>query len=46
MLAGTDLSFVFRPENTDFPHLDGARTHIKAIMDLVAPKAPDDDESN
>ena len=32
MLAGTDLSFVFNPENTDFPHLDGARTHIDAIM--------------
>lgn len=32
LLAGTDLSFVFHPENTDFPHLDGARTHIDAIM--------------
>jgi aspartate racemase len=32
LLAGTDLSFVFDPENTDFPHLDGARTHIDAIM--------------
>lgn len=32
LLAGTDLSFVFHPENTDFPHLDGARTHIEAIM--------------
>lgn len=32
MLAGTDLSFVFDPESTDFPHLDGARTHIDAIM--------------
>jgi len=32
LLAGTDLSFVFKPENTDFPHLDGARTHIDAIM--------------
>jgi len=32
LLAGTDLSFVFSPENADFPHLDGARVHIDAIM--------------
>lgn len=32
LLAGTDFSFVFNPENTDFPHVDGARTHIDAIM--------------
>ena len=32
LLAGTDLSFVFNPENTDFPHLDGACVHIDAIM--------------
>jgi aspartate racemase len=32
LLAGTDLSFVFDPRNTDFPYLDGARTHIDAIM--------------
>lgn len=32
MLAGTDLSFVFDPESTDFPHLDGARVHLDAIM--------------
>jgi aspartate racemase len=37
LLAGTDLSFVFSPENTDFPHLDGARTHIEAIMQKLAP---------
>jgi aspartate racemase len=36
LLAGTDLAFVFRPENTDFPHLDGARTHLEAIMRAVA----------
>ena len=36
LLAGTDLSFVFNPENTDFPHLDGARTHIEAIMHKLA----------
>ncbi|KAA6464543.1 aspartate/glutamate racemase family protein [Acidobacteria bacterium AB60] len=32
LLAGTDLSFVFKPDNTDFPHVDGARVHIAAIM--------------
>jgi aspartate racemase len=32
ILAGTDLSLVFHPENTDFPNLDGARTHVAAIM--------------
>jgi aspartate racemase len=37
LLAGTDLSFVFNPENTDFPHLDGARAHIDAIMQKLAP---------
>jgi aspartate racemase len=38
ILAGTDLSFVFDESNTDFPHVDGARVHIKAIMDeLLAP---------
>ncbi len=36
LLAGTDLSFVFRPENTDFPYLDGAEVHIEAIMRVVA----------
>jgi len=38
LLAGTDLSFVFNPENTDFPHLDGARVHIDAIMRRLAPE--------
>ena len=33
ILAGTDLSFVFNEDNTDFTHVDGARVHIKAIMD-------------
>jgi aspartate racemase len=32
LLAGTDFSFVFNRQNTDFPHVDGARTHIDAIM--------------
>ena len=32
VLAGTDLAFVFNPHNTDFPHVDGARVHIEAIM--------------
>jgi aspartate racemase len=37
LLAGTDLSFVFTPESTDFPYIDGARTHIDAIMHRLAP---------
>jgi aspartate racemase len=35
VLAGTDLSFVFDEDNTDFPHVDGARVHIKAILDKL-----------
>jgi aspartate racemase len=39
LLAGTDWSFVFNAENADFPHIDGARTHIQAIMrELVGPE--------
>jgi aspartate racemase len=38
VLAGTDLAFVFNPSNTDFPHLDGARIHIEAIMREIAPQ--------
>ena len=39
ILAGTDLAFVFNPENTDFPYLDGARIHIEAIMREIAPQS-------
>jgi aspartate racemase len=49
LLAGTDLSLVFNPENTDFPHIDGARTHIDAIMDRLrsesVPVGDSDDQS-
>ncbi|MGB6489344.1 MAG: aspartate/glutamate racemase family protein [Steroidobacteraceae bacterium] len=39
LLAGTDWSFVFNTKNADFPHIDGARTHIQAIMhELVGPE--------
>jgi len=37
VLAETDLSFVFNPDNADFPHLDGARIHIDAIMHELVP---------
>lgn len=37
ILAGTDLAFVFNPTDTDFPHLDGARVHLQAIMHAIAP---------
>lgn len=32
VLAGTELSLVFNEANTDFPHIDGARLHLQAIM--------------
>jgi aspartate racemase len=32
VLAGTELSLVFHPENTDFPRIDGARLHLDAIV--------------
>jgi aspartate racemase len=35
VLAGTDFAFVFSPDNTDFPHLDGTRVHIDAIMRAI-----------
>ena len=37
VLAGTDLAFVFNPGNTDFPHVDGARVHVEAIMKQICP---------
>lgn len=32
VLAGTDLSLIFDETNTDFAHVDCARTHIQAIV--------------
>jgi aspartate racemase len=32
VLAGTDLSLIFDETNTDFPHVDGAKAHIEAIL--------------
>jgi aspartate racemase len=32
LLAGTDLSLVFNESNTDFPHVDCARVHIRSIL--------------
>jgi len=32
VLAGTELSLLFNESNTDFPHIDGARVHIQAIL--------------
>jgi len=37
LLAGTDFSFVFHPENTNFPHLDGARVHLRSIVRALEP---------
>jgi aspartate racemase len=33
LFAGTDLSVLFSPSNTDFPHVDIAALHIAAIME-------------
>jgi aspartate racemase len=38
VLAGTDLSLVFNETNTDFPHVDGARAHVQAIMRELIPR--------
>jgi aspartate racemase len=35
ILAGTELSLVFNQANTDFPHIDGARLHLNAIMEQL-----------
>lgn len=32
VLAGTDLSLIFDESNTNFPHVDGAKVHIQAIV--------------
>lgn len=40
LLAGTDFSFVFDPENADFSHLDGARAHVDAIMRALVAHPP------
>ncbi|MEO8659550.1 MAG: aspartate/glutamate racemase family protein [Bryobacteraceae bacterium] len=40
LLAGTDLSLVFDEANTDFPHVDCAREHIRAIVRSLHSAAP------
>jgi len=35
VLAGTDLSLVFNEANTDFPYLDCAALHLRAIEDAI-----------
>jgi aspartate racemase len=32
ILAGTELSLIFNEANLDFPHIDGSRLHLDAIM--------------
>lgn len=36
VLAGTDLALVYDESNTDFPHVDCVRAHVRAILDAVA----------
>jgi len=42
LLAGTDLSLIFDETNIDFPHLDCAGVHLRAIESALGaePKAP------
>jgi aspartate racemase len=35
ILAGTDLSLLFNDANTDFPHIDCSRLHIRSIMRVL-----------
>jgi aspartate racemase len=35
LLAGTDLTLVFDERNTDFPHIDCCRLHLRAIRDFL-----------
>lgn len=36
VLAGTDLALIFDETNTDFPHVDCAKVHIRAIVQALA----------
>jgi len=36
VLAGTDLALVYNEANTDFPHVDCVRAHVRAILDALA----------
>jgi aspartate racemase len=36
VLAGTDLALVYDESNTDFPHVDCVRAHVRAILDALA----------
>lgn len=40
VFAGTDLALLFNPANADFPHVDGARLHVEAIMREVTTRLP------
>ncbi len=35
LLAGTDLALIFDESNTTFPHIDCARVHIDAILQMM-----------
>lgn len=36
ILAGTDLALLFNESNTDFPHIDCSRLHIRSIMSSLS----------
>jgi aspartate racemase len=35
VLAGTDLALVYDESNTDFPHVDCVRAHVRAILEAL-----------
>jgi aspartate racemase len=35
VLAGTDLSLIFDESNTDFPHVDCTRVHLRALQEAI-----------
>ena len=40
VLAGTDLALVFNPANTDFPYIDCAALHLRAILRELTGQEP------
>jgi aspartate racemase len=41
VLAGTELALVFDESNTDFPHINGARLHLNAIVQQATEPRPE-----
>ena len=46
VLAGTDLSLLFREDNTDFPYVDAVKVHVDAIMQRMWGFAANDSQAS